>query len=147
MDYAMLITKVSKYSTFKFFIMITSNSYYSTNINAFFIFQFSTQFLKDIKCVRFLLNKVYQVNLEKSSTHTNTYLLPAVLSTCMGPMRSMCNNSRTLEVVICYNRLCDSFTCLPIWHGPHTPGFFLLSGGIPRTTPALTILVRFLKLR
>ena len=34
-------------------------------------------------------------------------------------MRSMCNNSRGLEVWTSITDGCLDFICLPIWHGPH----------------------------
>ena len=97
-------------------------------LTSFSFFNFLHNFLNTLKVFYFSFKKWTQVNLKKLSTHTNTYLLPAILSTYIGPMRSICNSSRTLVVVAYCNRLCDSFTYLPIWHDPHTLGSFLLTG-------------------
>jgi len=72
--------------------------------------------LNTLKVSDFSLMNFTQINLEKSSTTTKAYLLPPMLSTSIGPIKSMCRSSRTLEVTWCSNLGWDILVCLPIWH-------------------------------
>ena len=48
--------------------------------------------LNDSKVFDFSLIMFTEVNLEKSSTTTRTYLLPPMLATCIGLIKSICKN-------------------------------------------------------
>ena len=43
--------------------------------------------------MKLVMRKFTQVNLENSSTHTYAYLFQAMISICMGPIRSMWTSS------------------------------------------------------
>src|ERR1044072_6015359 len=67
--------------------------------------------LNTSKVSDFSLIKFIHVNLEKSSTHTKAYFFPPRLSTCIGPIRSLCSSSRTFVVVWYCNLGCDFLVC------------------------------------
>ena len=113
-------------------------------LQSFTLFNHVHKFLNTSKVSDFSLMKSTQVKREKSSTHTNTYLFLAMLSTYIGPIRSMWSNSRTRVVEICCNTLCNIFFCFLTWHGPQTLVDSCFNLGIPLTTPILAIFLRFL---
>ena len=57
-----------------------------------------------------------KVNLEKSSTTTSPYFLPPKLVILVGPNKSKCNNSRSLDVDTTFFDLKDFLVCFPNWH-------------------------------
>lgn len=73
---------------------------------------------KVVKVYYFSWRKSTQVYLEKSLTHTKTYLFQPIFSTCMGPMRTMCGSSSSLEVVRHWTFICDILVYLPVWQFP-----------------------------
>ena len=84
-----------KQGVFEFLIMITL---YSSILYEFIVVLLVHSLPQFFKCFKFGYEEIYQVNLEKSSTHTYEYLFSAILSTCIGPIRSMWTNSSTLVV-------------------------------------------------
>jgi len=97
------------------------------NGTIFFFLQLSTQVFKHIQHIWFFSNKVHPSKSWKSSTTTRTYLFPPMLSTCIGPIKSMWRSSRILEVTWCSNLGWDILVCLPIWHSPHMSPSTILS--------------------
>ena len=77
---------------------------------------FSTCILlnNDFKCFmasNFSLRKLTNEYLKKSSTTTRTYLLPPLLSICIGPIRSICRRSKGLVMLISLTSLCVLLVC------------------------------------
>lgn len=72
--------------------------------------------LNTSKVLYFSLIYLTQVYLKKSFTGTKTFLFLLMLSTCIGLIRSIWINSRTLEVVRCWSFLWGILVCLHIWH-------------------------------
>lgn len=102
MPYAPQILAYSKFSN--------SPPWYNLSLTIFIIlwsFSFWNgrhSFLKVLNIFDFSLKKNTQVKYESSYTITFMYFLPPMLSTCIGLMRSMCNNSR--HTIMAINLCC-----------------------------------------
>ena len=80
--------------------------------------------------------QVYRV---KSFNTTRMYFIPPKLWTLAEPIRSICSNSKGLDVWTSLIDGCLAFTCLPIWHGPQILFSIFSNFGKPKTTSHLEI--------
>ena len=117
-----------KFRIFKLCSMVTPYPY---NAYVFLSLKLVQSSLNDSMVYDFSLIKFTQVNLEKSSTTTRTYLLPQLLATCIWPIKSMWRSSRTLEVPWCSNLGWDIRVCLSTWHSPQMLPSVICNLGIP----------------
>ena len=83
MEDTFILAELRKVLIFKFTTMISS---YTANTIIFLSLELSEHALKVSDLLRINFT---QVKREKSSTHTNAYLLPPKLYVCMGPIRSI----------------------------------------------------------
>ena len=79
------------------------------------------------------LKRKTQLYRVKLSTTTTMYLFPSRDLVLVGPMKSRCSSSNSLDAKDVWVPGCLAFVYFPSWHGPHTTLFTLLSLGIPKT--------------
>ena len=94
----------------------------------------------------FFKNITY-VNLEKSSTIKNTYLLWLRLAILVGPNKSRCNNSQGLLVETMFFDLKEDLVSFPNWQASHKWVYLKEILGKPRTRLYLESLDIYLKLK
>ena len=96
-----------------------------------FIHELKSQDLKAFGSLRFFSDETNPGEAIKSSTSTNTYLLPPILSFCMGPMRSIWIRSSGADACTSGTFLCCTFTYFSWLHSPHTSLSSIRSFGTP----------------
>ena len=114
-------------------------------LSIFKLFSFCSLVHKASMCSRELdldRRRMTQVFLVKSSTTTMMYLLLPRNLVLVGPIRSRCKSSNSLDVADVWVPGCLAFVYFPSWHGPYITLVILLSLGIPKTDSCLDTIER-----